>query len=152
MKEIGEKLRAAREEIGISLEEAGTDLKIDEEQLNNLENGNTDSFKDIINVKYLIRDYAKYLGLNKEDLVDDFNEYLFDYTSKISLEDIKEAKSKKEKETPKVKSPYTTMNEKKKINVYILLILIIVLVGVTSYIYIKSINDKDNNVIAYVER
>ena len=50
MKEIGEKLKNAREEIGISLEEASTDLKVEESQLKNLEEGNTDSFKDIVNV------------------------------------------------------------------------------------------------------
>ena len=74
MKEIGEKLKTAREEIGISLEEASTDLKIDKKQLENLEDGNMDSFKDIINVKYLIRDYAKYLGLDKEDLMKSLKE------------------------------------------------------------------------------
>ena len=39
MKEIGEKLKAARESIGIPLEEASTDLKIDKTQLENLEKG-----------------------------------------------------------------------------------------------------------------
>lgn len=137
MKEIGEKLKEAREEIGISLEEASTDLKIDEKQLENLENGEADKFKDIVNVKYLIRDYAKYLGLDKEDLVDEFNEYLFDYTSKITLEDIKEAKEiKKNKDNAKVRSPYTTIKEKKDINVPILVmsLLIILTIGVICFI------------------
>ena len=153
MKEIGEKLKTAREEIGISLEEASTDLKIDEEQLNNLEMGNVDSFKDIINVKYLIRDYAKYLGLDKEDLVDDFNEYLFDYTSKISLEDIKEAKSLKEKnENPKVKSPYTMIKEKKKVNIPIILIIFLLLISIAGFTSYKIINRDRENIIGFVER
>ena len=152
MKEIGEKLAAAREEIGISLEEASTDLKIDKKQLENLEAGNMDSFKDIINVKYLIRDYAKYLGLDKEDLVDDFNEYLFDYTSKISLEDIKNAKEvKANKENPKIKSPYTTINDKKKVNIpLIILIIFLIIAAIVGTHYI--INHNKENVIAYVER
>ena len=149
MKEIGEKLRTAREEIGISLEEASTDLKIDKKQLENLEDGNMDSFKDIINVKYLIRDYAKYLGLDKEDLVDDFNEYLFDYTSKISLEDIKTAKEVKAKES-KVKSPYTKISEKKKINVPLIVLIIFLVIGVIAGTY-YIINHNRENVIAYVE-
>ena len=129
MKEIGEKLKEAREEIGISLEEASTDLKIDEKQLENLENGETDKFKDIVNVKYLIRDYAKYLGLDKEDLVDEFNEYLFDFTSKITLEDIKTAKEiKKNKDNPKVKSPYTTVKQKKELNIPLILMLVLIVV------------------------
>ena len=149
MKEIGEKLKTAREEIGISLEEASTDLKIDKKQLENLENGNMDSFKDIINVKYLIRDYAKYLGLDKEDLVDDFNEYLFDYTSKISLEDIKTAKEIKLKET-KVKSPYTKISEKKRVNVPLIVLIIFIAIGLIAGTY-YIINHNKENVIAYVE-
>ncbi len=149
MKEIGEKLKTAREEIGISLEEASTDLKIDKKQLENLEDGNMDSFKDIINVKYLIRDYAKYLGLDKEDLVDDFNEYLFDYTSKISLEDIKTAKEIKLKET-KVKSPYTKISEKKRVNVPLIVLIIFIAIGLIAGTY-YIINHNKENVIAYVE-
>ena len=152
MKEIGEKLKAAREEIGISLEEASTDLKIDKEQLKNLEDGNTDTFKDLINVKYLIRDYAKYLGLNKEDLVDDFNEYLFDYTSKISLNDIMEAKAKKEGKDTKVKSPYTTIKPKNKINI-VLIIIVLIIVATVATIAIHEIkNGRKENIISYVGR
>ena len=92
MKEIGEKLKDAREAMGISTTEAAEDLKLEVSQIENLENGDMENFKDIYYLKYLIRDYSKYLGLDKEDLVNEFNEYLFDYTSKISLEDIKKAK------------------------------------------------------------
>ena len=91
MKEIGEKLKATREEIG-------EDLKLDMKQLDQLEEGDMQAFPDILSLKYLIRDYAKYLGLDKDDLVDEFNEFLFDYTSKISLEDIKQAKKEIQKE------------------------------------------------------
>ena len=86
MKEIGEKLKDAREAMGISTSEAAEDLKLEVSQIENLENGDMENFKDIYYLKYLIRDYSKYLGLDKEDLVNEFNEYLFDYTSKISLE------------------------------------------------------------------
>ena len=98
MKEIGEKLKATREEIGISKEEVCEDLKLDMKQLDQLEEGDMQAFPDILSLKYLIRDYAKYLGLDKDDLVDEFNEFLFDYTSKISLEDIKQAKKEIQKE------------------------------------------------------
>ena len=70
MKEIGERLKDAREDIGISKEEASEDLKISVEQLDNVEKGNLEAFQDVINLKYLISDYAKYLGLDKEELID----------------------------------------------------------------------------------
>lgn len=111
MKEIGEKLKETRESIGISIEEAAEDLKTRPSQIENMESGNMDAFKDIFYLKYFIRDYAKYLGLDYEDMVDEFNEYLFDYTSKISIDDIKNAhnknaKEEKEKEE-RIMSPYT---------------------------------------------
>lgn len=108
MKDIGENLKETRESMSISLEEVSEDLKVDVEQIKNLEDGNMENFKDVYYLKYLIRDYSKYLGLDKEKLINEFNEYLFDYTSKISLEDIKKAKSEiKEDEQEKIRSPYT---------------------------------------------
>lgn len=111
MKEIGEKLKETRESIGISVEEAAEDLKTRPSQIENMESGNMDAFKDVFYLKYFIRDYAKYLGLDYEDMVDEFNEYLFDYTSKISIDDIKNARNKNIKEAKereeRIMSPYT---------------------------------------------
>ena len=76
MKEIGEKLKEARENIGISIEEAAEDLKIDASQIINIENGEVEQFQDVFNLKYFIRDYAKYLGLNKEQIKEDIKEKL----------------------------------------------------------------------------
>ena len=117
LKEIGEKLKEARESIGVSLEEAAEDLKLRPSQIENIESGNMEAFKDVFYLKYFIRDYAKYLGLNYEDIIDEFNEYLFDYTSKISLEDIKNAKknAKNIKGEKKITSPYTIEYKRKLI-------------------------------------
>jgi cytoskeletal protein RodZ len=133
MKEIGEKLKEARENMGISMEEVSSDLNVNIKQIENIESGNMEAFKDIFYLKYFIRDYAKYLGLNKEDLVDEFNEYLFDYTSKLSLDEIKKAQKeeKKDKIEKKIKSPYTV--ERKRgfyippVFIYILMGLLIVM-------------------------
>lgn len=146
MKEIGEKLKAARESIGVSVEEVAEDLKLRASQIENMEAGNSDAFKDIVNLKYLIRDYSKYLGLNKEDLVDEFNEYLFDYTSRISLEDIKSAKKDTSK-SRKIKSPYTMIEKNKKFPIVILLyIAIIALIILLVYLFI-NINTRDDKFI-----
>ncbi|MDD2377227.1 MAG: helix-turn-helix domain-containing protein [Bacilli bacterium] len=137
MKEIGEKLKEARDSIGITVEEVAEDLKMRPSQIESIEEGNIESFKDIFYLKYFIRDYAKYLGLPYEEMVDEFNEYLFDYTSKISLEDIKKAKKKsKEKNAEPVKkiaSPYTLTNNK-KINIpsfiiYVFIVLLLIIIG-----------------------
>jgi len=128
MKEIGEKLKEARENMGISMEEVSSDLNVNIKQIENIESGNMEAFKDIFYLKYFIRDYAKYLGLNKEDLVDEFNEYLFDYTSKLSLDEIKKAQKeeKKDKIEKKIKSPYTI---ERKRGLYIPPVFIYILMG-----------------------
>ena len=51
MKEIGESFKEARETIGISLEEACKDLNITEGQLENLEDGNVNAFKDVFSTE-----------------------------------------------------------------------------------------------------
>ena len=107
MKDIGAKLREAREGVDITIEEAAGDLKVSKSQIENIEAGNLEAFQDIFYLKYFIRDYAKYLGLDYDELVDEFNEYLFDYTSKISLTDIEEANKKEEEKGEKIRSPYT---------------------------------------------
>lgn len=146
MKDIGEKLKETRESMGITLEEVAEDIKVDASQIENLEEGNMENFKDVYYLKYLIRDYSKYLGLNKEKLIDEFNEYLFDYTSKISLEDIKKAKDEiKEKEDDKIHSPYTIEHKSKKpIKPIVFYLLAILLIGIAVYFVYSELN-KDNN-------
>jgi len=155
LKEIGEKLKEARDNIGISLEEAAEDLKVLPSQIETIENGEMDKFKDVFSVKYFIRDYAKYLGLKYEDLVDEFNEYLFDYTSKLSIDDIKNAKKKEvKKEEPKISSPYTLEpKEPYRIPSFVYILIALILIGVVGYFvydYIKDNNDQDK-IIALVE-
>ena len=155
MKEIGEKLRNAREEIGISIDEASEDLKVLTSQIESLEAGEMDKFKDVHSVKYFIRDYAKYLGLSYDELVDEFNEYLFDYTSKLSIDDIKNAKKTEIKKEPRVSSPYT-LEPKESYRIpkyiYVLLGLILVLVvGILVFNHIKEKNENKDHIIGLVK-
>ena len=94
MFEIGQTLKEARVSSGVSLAEASKDLNIKEVILENIEEGSMGCFKDIYELKDYIASYAKYLGLNVTALIDDFNEYLFEYTSKIPLRLRKKLKSK----------------------------------------------------------
>ena len=77
MKNIGLKLKDKREENGLSIEEVAEDLKMRPSQISSIEEGKTEDFKDVFYLKYFIRDYAKYLGLDSERILDEFNEYLF---------------------------------------------------------------------------
>ena len=147
MKEIGLKLRLKREENGVSLEEAADDLKIRVSQLSSIEEGRKEDFKDVFSLKYFIRDYAKYLGLDGEAILDSFNEYLFEETSKISLEEIEEAKKlKEEKEKDmKILSPYTvTSKDRKRLYIFAIVAIILVVVAIFSYILVRNDNNNDD--------
>lgn len=134
MKEIGERFKEKRKEIGISLKEVSNDLNVDEIILENLEEGNNKVFKDVLELKNTIAIYTKYLGLDEEEIMDEVNDYLYDKTSKIKIEDIKEELGKIVKtEEKKVRTPYTI--ERKKKTDYSILIICLVMVGLIVVFY-----------------
>ena len=147
MKEIGEVLKESREQNGVSIEEAAEDLNYKVSQLEAIESGNYKTFKDIFLLKCMITDYAKYLGLNSEQIIDEFNEYVFESTSKIPIDDIEKASKAKEKEN-KIAPPYTKEEKEKSklplILIIILVVLIAIFVGVTAYNNSKNSNSSDN--------
>lgn len=159
MEEIGIALKEARENIGLSIEEAASDLKVKPSQIESIEAGDKEFFKDVFALKYFIRDYAKYLGLNYEDMIDEFNEYLFDYTSKISLDDIKQAKKqleKKEEKQDRIASPYTIERERKWSIPPFLIYLVMIAVLACAVLYIVSLfhvekPKEQDNLVAYHE-
>ncbi|MDD2469409.1 MAG: helix-turn-helix domain-containing protein [Bacilli bacterium] len=145
MKEIGRELEEAREAMGISLDEAATDLKLKPSQLENVEKGNRSAFKDVFELKQIIRDYAKYLSLEYEKLEDDFNEFVFEYTSKIPLDEIAKANEEIKAEKRDIISPYT-LEQKSNFSFFKLLIisLIIVIVGIVVYFILVILVNYNN--------
>ena len=133
MIELGDKLKHAREKSGVTIEEAAEDIKVTPENLMSIEAGDSEEFKDIYYLKNIIEEYAKYLGIDSTKLIDEFNEFLFDYTSKIPIEAIKEASKEKTISVNKIVSPYTAKEEgnKKIKSIYIYgIIVALVLVAV----------------------
>ena len=120
MKELGAYLKETRINNGVSIDEAAQDLDIDNFLLESIEEGNTRAFKDILSMKDRVKEYAKYLGLKPEEVIDEFNDYLFEKTSKISIQDIMDAEKgvSKDKEK-KIASPYTIVKPKKVDNRFI---------------------------------
>jgi len=154
MKEIGLKLKNKREENGVSIDEVAEDLKMRPSQIISLEEGKKEDFKDVLFLKYFIRDYAKYLGLDGEEMVDEFNEFLFDFTSKIPVEEIEKAKlnsvSKKE-----IISPYTSeVSNKKGLKIVLVIVLVVVLLVVGYFIMsnIKGNDFQDDNITYTIRR
>lgn len=153
MKNIGLKLKDKREENGLSIEEVAEDLKMRPSQISSIEEGKTEDFKDVFYLKYFIRDYAKYLGLDSERILDEFNEYLFDMTSKIPIELIKEAKKDKNENNDTI-SPYTKESSKIKVPKIIIGLAAIVILIVVGYFIVSNYkgNDFSDNDITYSTR
>ena len=142
LKELGEYLKKVREDNGVEIEEAAEDLKISNQILSNIECGNTRVFRDILELKENVIAYAKYLGLDCEKITDEFNNFMFEHTSKISLNDILEAeKASDEKNKKVVRSPYTKPHKKtinvKIIKIFLGFVLFLILV-VLAIILIKT--------------
>lgn len=150
MKEIGEYLKETRIEAGVSLDEAAEDLNLSENVLENIESGNVRAFKDIYVLKDDVIAYAKYLGIDSEKIEDEFNEFLFEKTSKISVADIMNAQRVKDEEENKrqVISPYTMEYKEKKnlrpIYFSILLIFIAIIVIYLISLYLNKTPDRED--------
>lgn len=157
MKNIGLKLKEKRIANGLSIDEVAEDLKMRPSQIESIEEGKKEDFKDIFYLKYFIRDYAKYLGLDSEKILDEFNEYLFDETSKIPVDLINEAKKEKESVTSGEKaSPYTKTSKRKfripKLIIGIVIIIILIIVGYFIISNYKGNDFSDNNITYSIRR
>lgn len=155
MNEIGELFRVTREDAGVSIEEASKDLDIKEVILENIEDGNIGCFKDIFVLKDNIYNYAKYLGINPEKIIDEFNEYMFEYTSKIPVKEIEKMIQEQEAKNDKkeIASPYTKEVKKHNKNVYIFIysfVLLLVILVVCWSVKQITVNQETTTVISYV--
>ena len=150
MKELGEQLSVLRKSNGVSKEEASNDLGITEKELECLENGNFKVFKDVYELKRIVLAYAKYLGLPEDKILDEFNDYLFEKTSKISKIDVLEMKKQEEEE--KVSSPYTKAG-KTRYDVAPVVLLIVLLLFISLIVYlVLSFLKKDEDVIVHLRK
>ena len=155
LKEIGSLLLNARENAGVSLKEVSEDLDIDEAILENIEDGKSGAFSDIFVLKGYVASYAKYLGLDAEKIIDGFNEYVFEATSKIPIKDIEkqiETNMKADSEENRIVSPYTKKEKKIKNGIYVLIYSVLVMLFILAVIWsVKqiTINNRNATVISY---
>ena len=127
MKDIGEQLKKARESMGVSIDEVAEDLKLQPSQIEEIENGNTESFQD-------------------------FNEYLFDYTTKLSLEDIKNESKRKKEDENRIRSPYTIERKNERIfqiAAYISIFLLLIIICYLLYSIIVGEKEEPSDNLVY---
>lgn len=149
MIETGRMLKVTREASGVSLDEASNDLSIPVLALEQIEDGSIGSFENIYELKDMMIEYAKYLGVSTESVINKFNEYMFEYTSKIPMDEIEKAVREKEKEKDdedRIHSPYTKSYPKEKTLPFIIVgIVIIVLVILAVLWSVKQITIDNNS-------
>ena len=156
MKELGEYLKRTRISSGLSVTEVCEDLDFSSSLLENMESGNVKAFKDVYSLRDLIKKYANYLGLDADKVLDEFNDFLFAHTTKISLDDIKAAKKTVEENHRKVKSPYN-IEHKEKFNFMPIIdvVLGILIIFLIIYIIVSAVNRrpvKSNELMPVIER
>ena len=142
MNEIGEYLKSERKKNGVSIAEASEDLGISSTILDAIEDGNSKAFKDIYELKDMVASYAKYLGLDVSKMLDEFNDFIFEKTSKISLDDIKNAKSHEEVEN-RISSPYTKIKHSKyDVAPIVLIITVLLFISLIVYLILKVVTEE----------
>ncbi len=155
----GEIFKNTRESSGVSIEEASKDLDIPVLELEQIEACAFGAFDDIYELKNKILEYAKYLGLDLNEILEDFNEYMFEYTSKIQLDDIEKEMRELEKEEKideetRISSPYTKYYPKERTLPYIiggiLIIVLVIIIVIWSVTQITVRNNK-SNIISYYD-
>ena len=153
--EISEVLKSTREMSGLSLEEVSKDLEIPELILTQIEEGNIGAFKDIFELKQYIIDYAKYLGLNSDEVVDEFNEFMFEKTSRIPMEEIEKAAkitAVEEANDKRVASPYTKAAPIQNNKQFVITIIITIVLSVLAVVWsVKqiTIGNVTTNILEY---
>lgn len=145
-----------RESSGISLEEVSNDINIPVIALEQIEAGTFGSFEDIYELKRWLVDYAKYLGYDTDRIIKEFNEYMFEHTSRIPTQEIIsaiKAEKKEEVDDPdRIASPYTRAYPREKTLPYILTFLVVLLLVILAIFWsVKQItvNNKSADVLSY---
>lgn len=138
MIEVGDTLRNSREVSGVTLEEVSTDLEIPVILLEQIENGNIGAFKDVFELKEYIKKYAKYIGLDPNEMIDEFNTFMFERTSKIPMDKIEEAANEtaiEQEKDQRVASPYTKAIPKIKTTPYIIALVVAIIIMIVALIW-----------------
>jgi len=136
--EVGDTLRNSREVSGVTLEEVSTDLDIPILFLEQIEDGNIGAFKDVFELKDYIKKYAKYIGLDPDELIDVFNNFMFERTSKIPMDKIEETVKENlinEEKDDRIASPYTKAIPKIKTTPYIVALVIAIVLLIVALIW-----------------
>lgn len=91
MKDIGIKLKAKRTELKLSYKDVSKMTKMPEDHIRAIEDGDIEHFQnDITYLRFYLRAYCKVLGISFDDVRDEFDHSIDEFTQTLSLKAIKE--------------------------------------------------------------
>lgn len=125
MKEIGQRLRDARVKKGLSLEDVAEQTRIRQRYLLAMEEGDFGSIPGIVYVKGFLKQYAQTVGLNPQEMLDQFQRYAGENSPEL-------ANTKQELKPLKPVAPAT---KTRKVNVKKIVITTVVLVLMVALAY-----------------
>ena len=142
MIEIGLVYKNTRDSNGLTIEEVANDNNISVEELKNFEAGDVGQFEDIFRIKELIEILSKYYSIKSEDYILKFNSFLYDFTSRIPLDEVEKHSTKvgTEESEEKMVSPYThPIKKKNKAFSYVVIALILLITYIVVSLVIKGV-------------
>ena len=145
-----------RESAGISLEEVSKDINIPVIALEQIEAGTFGSFEDIYELKKWLVDYSKYLGYDVDKVTKEFNEYMFDHTSRIPTQEIISAIKNEKKDNiddpDRIASPYTRAFPREKTLPYIVTLIVVIILVILAVLWSVNqitVGNKSTDVLSY---
>jgi transcriptional regulator with XRE-family HTH domain len=146
MTDIGNSIRRRREELGFTLEEICEKTKISVVQLNAIENGDMDHFKhDMVFLRFYLKNLCVVLGLDFNDVAQQFNITKDEFTNTLSLKKIREnevseANIAKNKRLSDNKYIYRNFKKKRfEVSFVTLIIVIAIIVIGLTFVFFTSI-------------
>jgi len=138
MKNVGQKLKERREELGYTLEEMSTRTKIQPHYLKAIENGDLEFFKDDLSyLRYFLRFYCQALQIDFEEIRNEFEKNMEDFGETQTLKKIQEQEIRQQSINKRIQDSTNKMKpERKKLDYSLIsLILVISAIAVAGVIF-----------------
>ncbi len=130
LKELGSRLKAEREQQGLTVEQMMELTKLSRVNVHAIEDGNKDDFPHPVYAKGFIKNYAKALGLDSEEIGNEFSKF---YSVAEPSDETKDINSCIDERISK--NDYSDVSTRtSKSSIFIIFILVVVLAGLVYYL------------------
>ena len=137
MKEIGEALRNKREELGLTIDEVSSRIKISTSKITAIENGDIGFFENNLSyLKYYVRFYCKELDFDYNEIKNQLSDDIDAYNKEINDTKLLEIDQMQKNINERIKTHTNVKkHEKKKIDISFFLILLMIILLIVAFIF-----------------